>query len=145
MVLEAGIRAVQQAGRHRQAVVGGGQPFVEHGFEHRGQALAAVFWRGRQRRPAAIDEGLVRLAKAWRRNDLAVGKAASDFVAATVDRGHHFADEAARFFEHLRLQRLVDFCKGRERGQARGRIEHGIEQKTNVFGAGLIVHRGAEI
>ena len=69
VVLEALVGAVQQARRHGPAVVGRAQHFVQHGFQHGGQALAAVFGGAGQRGPAGLPEGLVGLAEARRCRD----------------------------------------------------------------------------
>jgi len=122
VVPQAGVGTVQQARRHGQAVVRGREPFVEHRLEHGRQALAAILGRGRERGPAAIDEGPVGLAKARRRAHLARGETATLRVADAVQRRDRAADEAGRLLEHLRMQRIVDLGEGRERAQPRGRV-----------------------
>jgi hypothetical protein len=136
VVLEAGVGAMQQARRHREPVVRGAEPFVEHGFEHRGQALAAVFRRGGERGPAAIDERLVRVAKTRRRNDFALVEVAADFIAFAIDRRHDIADEARGFVEHLRLQRLVDLAKGASACSRAGASSTAFRRKRTSSGRG---------
>ena len=74
---------------------------------------------------------------------------AARFVAEAVapsnrggdEIGCRFSHEAGRFLQHLRLQRLVDFGKGRERAQPQGRVEHRVQDESVVFGAGPVIHR----
>jgi hypothetical protein len=101
VVLQAFVRAMQQAGRHGQAVVGRAHPLVQHAFEHRGQALTAVFGGRGQRRPARLPELLIGLAKARRHGDRAAVPLRADFVAAAVERGDHLAHKLAGFVQHL--------------------------------------------
>ncbi len=142
---DAFVGAMQQAGRHREAVVGGAEPFEQDRFEHRGQALAAVFGGRREREPAAVAQGPVGLAKAGRRAHLAVDEAAAHLVARAVDRRDDLGDELAGFVEHLRLQRIVELGERRERAQARRGAEHGLQQEAHFIGAGLVVHRQAKL
>ncbi len=127
VVLQAFVGAVQQAGRHGPAVVGGGEAFVQRRIKHCGQALAAVFGRGAERRPAGLPEGLVGVAKAGRHGDGAAVPLGSDLVAHAVERGDAAADELAHLIEQLAHQRLVGLGEGGQGGQLPRRLQH-IEQ-----------------
>ena len=136
VVLDAFVRAVQQAGGHGPAVVGAGQPFKQHTLQHRRQALAAIVGRARQRRPARLPKGLVRIAKTCGGVHLPAVKAAAFFVAAALQRGDGAVHELGRLVEHLGRQVAIGICKRRQALPARGRLQHGGQQVLDV-GKGL--------
>ena len=78
------------------------------------QALAAEFRIRAQRVPAALDEGLIGLGKAWRGGDVAVLVSCALGVAATVQGRQHVGGEAAGVFQHR------GHCVGVEVGESPG-------------------------
>ena len=98
-------------------MVGGAEHFVQDGFQHRRQALAAVLGGSGQRWPAALPEGLVGIAETGWRGDLAVAELAADFIALAAQRRHDLRDKGAGAFNHLLHQLGVGIGIGRQRLQ----------------------------
>jgi len=141
VVLDALVGAMQQARRHGPAMVGGRQHFIEHGFEHAGQPLAAVFGARRQRRPARLPERLVSVAETGWHRDRAVFPPCTDLVAVAVERGNHFAHELAGLTQHLLHQVRIDFTKGGQGLQLCRCVQDAGEHKVHLIGArGVGVH-----
>ncbi len=138
VVLDALVSAMQQSRGHGPAHVGCTQHFIEHGFEHRGQALTTVFGAGCQCGPARLPEGLVSGLEAWRHGHCAVRPLRADFVAVAVERGDDFAHKLACFTQHLLHQVRVHLGEGGQGLQLGRRVQNAGQQKLHVVGAGLV-------
>jgi hypothetical protein len=138
VVLEALVGAVQQAGRHGPAVVGGAEHLVQRGLQHRRQALAAVLGRAGQRRPAGLPEGLVGVPKPRCHGDAACFKARADLIPIPVQGRDHLADELAGLVEHLAHQVRVHLGEGAQGLQLGGRLQNICQDEGHVIGAGLV-------
>ena len=140
VVAQAFIGAVQQAGRHGPAMVGGGQPFVEHAFQHPGQALAAVLLGAGQRGPAGSHKGLVGVAETRWCGDGTGLPAATHFITLPRQRRHHLGHKLARLVQHLLHQRLVGLGQPLQGLQLHRCLQHVEEQETGVGEGGLVRH-----
>ena len=138
VVLDALVSAVEQARRHGPPMVGGRQHFVEHGFEHTGQALATVFGAGCQCGPTRSPEGLVRIFESGRHGDRAARPLGTDFVTVAVERGDDFAHKLARFLQNLLHQFSVHLGKGGQGLQLGGCVQNPGQHKLHLFGSGLV-------
>ncbi len=132
MVAQAFVGAVQQAGGHGPAVVGAGQPFEQHAFEHGGQALAAILGRAGQRGPAGLPEGLVGGAKAGGGGHLPAVEVAAFFITAALQRGNSAVHEARGLIEHLQGQIGIRVGKRCQRLPLDRRLQHLAQQVGDV-------------
>jgi hypothetical protein len=124
VVLDAFVGAVQQAGRHGPAVVGGAQVFVEHGFQRGGRpcppssAAQASEASPPARRPGTQSRkpgGIVTAPV------LPLG---THLVAFAVERGDHLAHELACFIQYLLHQVDVHLGKGGQGLQLGRRVQN---------------------
>ncbi len=73
--------------------------FLDLGGEHLGHAHAAVFGIATDADPAAFGEGLIGLAEALGRGDLAVLPVAAFFIGIAIERRQFLGAQLAGFFE----------------------------------------------
>ena len=142
MVAQAFVGAVQQARRHGPAMVGRAQPFVQHAFQHAGQALSAVLGSAGQCRPAGLPERLVGVAESRRHGDPAGFEAAAHLVSHRRQWRNHLADEFRRFLQQLACQAGVGIGERRHLPPLCRSTEHLFQDEGRVGRVGLEVHGG---
>ena len=132
------IRAMQQAGVHRPAVVGGGQHLEQGHVQHLRQALAAHIGCAGQRRPTTVYESAVGGAVAGWRGHAFGRPGAALCITHGVGGRQHLAGKAPGLGQHLGCRVGVQIGKGRLRGPAGRCAQHPREQMHHVGHRSLV-------
>ena len=125
---------------HREGHRRAGEHFVGDGVDGVGKAHATELWRGREREPAALCQGIPGLFVTLGRGDIAICvQGAALQVPRAIDRAHDLGGQLAGLLDHGGVHALVEVREAREGGERRVDVELLEQHEREVAEVGGVV------